>query len=87
MLRRSLAIRPAVALKIAPNRPPSHASTRVHGTSLQSLSLPVFEGMEWLGWSMLFCVREDTQLNLSPEGPDKGIDILAAPEPMGFGEA
>jgi len=23
---------------------------------------------------------------LSPEGPDKGIDILAAPEPMGFGE-
>ena len=22
---------------------------------------------------------------LSPEGPDKGIDILAAPEPMGFG--
>ena len=23
---------------------------------------------------------------LSPQGPDKGIDILAAPEPMGFGE-
>ncbi len=23
---------------------------------------------------------------LSPEGPDKGIDILAAPQPMGFGE-
>ena len=23
---------------------------------------------------------------MSPEGPDKGIDILAAPEPMGFGE-
>ena len=23
---------------------------------------------------------------LSPEGPDKGVDILAAPEPMGFGE-
>ncbi len=23
---------------------------------------------------------------LSPEGPDKGIDILAAPEPIGFGE-
>ncbi|MCF7992137.1 MAG: restriction endonuclease [Thiohalocapsa sp.] len=23
---------------------------------------------------------------LSPEGPDKGIDILAAPSPMGFGE-
>ena len=23
---------------------------------------------------------------LSPEGPDKGIDILAAPEPMGFGD-
>ena len=23
---------------------------------------------------------------LSPEGPDRGIDILAAPEPMGFGE-
>jgi len=23
---------------------------------------------------------------LSPEGPDKGIDILASPEPMGFGE-
>jgi restriction system protein len=22
---------------------------------------------------------------LSPEGPDKGVDILAAPEPMGFG--
>lgn len=24
--------------------------------------------------------------HLTPEGPDKGIDILAAPEPMGFGE-
>ena len=23
---------------------------------------------------------------LSPEGPDKGIDLLAAPEPMGFGQ-
>lgn len=23
---------------------------------------------------------------MSPEGPDKGVDILAAPEPMGFGE-
>ena len=23
---------------------------------------------------------------LGPEGPDKGIDILAAPDPMGFGE-
>ena len=23
---------------------------------------------------------------LSPEGPDKGVDILAAPDPMGFGE-
>ena len=23
---------------------------------------------------------------MSPEGPDKGIDIVAAPEPMGFGE-
>jgi len=29
--------------------------------------------------------RADTTY-LSPEGPDKGIDILAAPEPMGFGE-
>ncbi len=24
--------------------------------------------------------------HVSPEGPDKGIDILAAPGPMGFGE-
>ena len=22
----------------------------------------------------------------SPEGPDKGVDILAAPEPLGFGK-
>lgn len=26
------------------------------------------------------------ETHLSPEGPDKGIDILAAPAPMGFGE-
>ena len=33
----------------------------------------------------ILCARGYTTY-LSPEGPDKGIDILAAPEPMGFGQ-
>lgn len=41
-------------------------------------------GMTWLVDAVLRAQGYKTYR--SPEGPDKGIDILAAPEPMGFGK-